>query len=297
MKVSMFPTARLRIALVIASFALPVLAPAAAADPIASGGLAFDEKPDVTEMRCGTGDEASCPEGQVLRLSGEGLARTRKVVFLGGRGARDDRAARPTEKSPHRVLIAVPPAARSGPLRVVTATASAATAPKLQVVAAAPRQPAVAAAGAVFPIQGPHDYGTEVNAFGGGRGHKGHDVFADCGTPLVAAVAGEVAVARFEDRAGNYVVINADDGTSQAYMHMRGPAKVAKGARVVAGQPVGEVGETGRASGCHLHFELWTAPGWYEGGEPIDPLPFLKRLDATAQPETARGRDAAPARP
>ena len=274
----MSSTARLRAALVSASFALLALAPTAGAHQNGSGGLAF-EKPDVTAIKCGTGDEGTCPQGQVLRLSGEGLARTREVVFLGRRGARDDRAARPTEKSPHRVLVAIPPSARSGPLRVVTATAAAATAPKLRVLPAAPL-PLAVPAGGVFPIQGEHDYGTETNAFGGGRGHKGHDIFAKCGTPLVAAVAGEVTIAKFQERAGNYIVIKADDGTSQAYMHMRAPATAAKGARVAAGQPIGEVGDTGRASGCHLHFELWTAPGWYEGGEAIDPLPLLRRLEA-----------------
>jgi murein DD-endopeptidase MepM/ murein hydrolase activator NlpD len=40
------------------------------------------------------------------------------------------------------------------------------------------------------------------------------------------------------------------------------------------------VGDTGNASGCHLHFELWSAPGWYAGGEPFDPLPRLQRWDA-----------------
>jgi murein DD-endopeptidase MepM/ murein hydrolase activator NlpD len=40
------------------------------------------------------------------------------------------------------------------------------------------------------------------------------------------------------------------------------------------------VGETGRASGCHLHFELWTAPGWYKGGRAVDPLPTLRRWDS-----------------
>jgi hypothetical protein len=34
--------------------------------------------------------------------------------------------------------------------------------------------------------------------------------------------------------------------------------------------------------GCHLHFEQWTSPGWYDGGRPIDPLPDLKRWDRTS---------------
>ena len=34
---------------------------------------------------------------------------------------------------------------------------------------------------------------------------------------------------------------------------------------------------TGNASTCHLHFEIWTAPGWYEGGSPRDPKPDLER--------------------
>ena len=40
-----------------------------------------------------------------------------------------------------------------------------------------------------------------------------------------------------------------------------------EGDRVYTGQQIGTVGESGNASGCHLHFEIWSAPGWYEGGE------------------------------
>ena len=250
----------------------------ASAHSASAGGASFEE-PDVSAIKCGTGDSASCPRGFALRLSGEGLAATRAVKFLGGRGTRDDRIARPTEKSPHRVLVSVPRSARSGPLRVITRGATAAG-PRIRVLSAGDAPAATqAAGGGVFPVQGTHDYGTEINGFGGGRGHKGQDVFAKCGTPLVAALGGTVTFQKFHERAGNYVVVKADDGTGQAYMHLAAPATVKQGQRVTAGQPIGEVGETGRASGCHLHFELWTAPGWYEGGEPIDPLPTLRRWD------------------
>jgi murein DD-endopeptidase MepM/ murein hydrolase activator NlpD len=270
---------------VVAAFAalLVVAAPALAHDT-ASGGTSFEE-PEVTELRCGTGDTAACPRGHVLRLSGVGLRHTRSVTFLGGRGTRDDRTARPTERSPHRVLVAVPASARSGPLRIRTAGATA-KGPRLRVLTGAQPAPTTAAStraapdGGVFPVQGKHDFGTETNRFGGGRDHQGQDVFAKCGTPLVAALAGVVTFKRFQSRAGHYVVIQADDGTGQAYMHLQSPAVVDKGDRVEAGQRIGLVGDTGRATGCHLHFELWTAPGWYEGGSPIDPLPALQRWAA-----------------
>jgi murein DD-endopeptidase MepM/ murein hydrolase activator NlpD len=49
---------------------------------------------------------------------------------------------------------------------------------------------------------------------------------------------------------------------------------------VLTGQPLGHVGDTGHASGCHLHFELCSGPGRYTGGAAIAPLPWLKACDA-----------------
>jgi murein DD-endopeptidase MepM/ murein hydrolase activator NlpD len=213
----------------------------------------------------------------VLRLGGENLAGTKTVIFLGGSGSRDDRRAPAKAASQHRVLVAIPTAARSGKLRVVGPTA-ATVGPRLQVLPVAVPAPPLPGAG-VFPVQGTHDYGTATNAFGGGREHQGQDILAACGTPVVAALGGEVTLTRFQERAGNYVVIKADDGTSQAYMHLLEPATVTQGDRVTAGQALGQVGQTGRTTACHLHFELWTAPGWYEGGVAIDPLPLLKVWD------------------
>jgi murein DD-endopeptidase MepM/ murein hydrolase activator NlpD len=131
-----------------------------------------------------------------------------------------------------------------------------------------------------FPIRGTHDYGEYAASFGGGRGHQGQDVFADCGTPMVAARGGTVKIKQTHDRAGNYVVIDGEQTDADyVYMHLRDPALVEKGARVHTGQLIGYVGDTGRASGCHLHFELWSGPGWYTGGEAFDPMPLLKAWD------------------
>lgn len=266
------------------AFATPVaVAPTAFADEV-TGGAAAMERPEVDQVVCVSSSNTPCARGQLLRVKGDGLQMTETVVFRGGRGRSDDRRARPRTRGVHSLFVRVPSGARSGPIQVRAAGAlrSAPTAP-VRLLAKprqkAPAQLAAPAAGGVFPIRGEHAYGTDVNRFGGGRGHKGQDVLADCGTPVVAALSGTVSYATFQDRAGNYAVITAEDGTSQAYMHMRAPALVSKGDRVQAGQQIGEVGNTGRSSGCHLHFEFWTAPGWYEGGRPIDPLPFLQGLD------------------
>jgi len=140
--------------------------------------------------------------------------------------------------------------------------------------------------GAIFPVRGRHGFGDAANAFGAGRAghsHQGQDVLAKCGTPLVAAVGGVVRTRAVQSLAGNYVVID-DPITKRSYVyaHLRTPAIVRPGQRVSAGDPIGVVGETGDATTCHLHFELWTAPGWYAGGQPIDPLPTLKAWDRTS---------------
>jgi murein DD-endopeptidase MepM/ murein hydrolase activator NlpD len=62
-------------------------------------------------------------------------------------------------------------------------------------------------------------------------------------------------------------------------MHLLRPSLLRSGDQVRTGQPIGLVGSTGSSTACHLHFEIWTAPGWYEGGSPLDPLPRLKKWD------------------
>jgi murein DD-endopeptidase MepM/ murein hydrolase activator NlpD len=143
---------------------------------------------------------------------------------------------------------------------------------------------AIVADGQTFPIDGTWKWGTSGNHFGerGGR-HQGEDLFADCGTPLVAAEAGKVVFVGNQSAAGNYLVVrSAKSGEDHVYMHLRSAPDPAKGDTVAAGERIGAVGDTGNANGCHLHFEIWTAPGWYEGGDPRDPRPDLQAWAGTS---------------
>jgi murein DD-endopeptidase MepM/ murein hydrolase activator NlpD len=134
-----------------------------------------------------------------------------------------------------------------------------------------------------FPVLGPHSFGGAADRFGAartGHTHQGQDILASCGTTEVAARGGKVQYAGYEANAGNYVVIDGrGTGFDFMYAHLAEPSPLHTGEPVRTGQPIGVVGETGDAVGCHLHFEMWTAPGWYEGGSPIDPLPYLEKWD------------------
>ncbi len=136
----------------------------------------------------------------------------------------------------------------------------------------------------VFPIKGAHNYGQSGARFGAGRSghsHQGQDVMAKCGKTLVAARGGTVKFSGYHSAAGNYVVIdNHGDDKDFAYMHLREPASVSKGDRVYTNQQFGVVGSTGSSTACHLHFEMWGEPGWYDGGAPIDPLAYLQGWDS-----------------
>jgi murein DD-endopeptidase MepM/ murein hydrolase activator NlpD len=137
-----------------------------------------------------------------------------------------------------------------------------------------PADPAPAAA-PTYPIDGAHTYG---DGFGDRGGHKGQDIMADCGLSLRAVKDVTVRRVATEAAAGRYVVLHdGDSGEDYVYMHMSA-VDVAVGDTPRAGDKVGDVGQTGDATACHLHFEEWTAPGWYAGGHAKDPLELLRSL-------------------
>lgn len=110
------------------------------------------------------------------------------------------------------------------------------------------------------------------------RPHQGIDLAAPKGTPIYAAAAGKVIaageLAENNGRYGTSVII--ETGSRQTlYAHLNSVA-VKAGERVTAGQPIGAVGETGFATGPHLHFEV------RQDNRTIDPATVLADLDAHA---------------
>ena len=94
----------------------------------------------------------------------------------------------------------------------------------------------------------------EVDAFGN-AGHRGTDIPAPEGTPILAAHSGTVLVSGWNDSYGNQVLLDNGVGLSTRYAHMTQTA-VTAGEAVTAGQVIGYVGSTGDSTGFHLHFEV-----------------------------------------
>ncbi|MFB0527877.1 MAG: M23 family metallopeptidase [bacterium] len=101
--------------------------------------------------------------------------------------------------------------------------------------------------------------------------HKGVDLKVPQGAPVQAANSGEVILAEEGFYVhGKTVTIDHGQGITTIYLHLES-INVRKGDKVTKGQVIGRVGETGLATGPHLHW------GLYVHGVPVDPLPWVKR--------------------
>ncbi|MDQ3642058.1 MAG: peptidoglycan DD-metalloendopeptidase family protein [Actinomycetota bacterium] len=125
----------------------------------------------------------------------------------------------------------------------------------------------------VCPVAGPATFtNTSLAPRSGGRQHKGVDIFAGEGTPVVAPVAGNLEMA--EDALGGLSFhLWGDDGDYYYGAHLSGYARTSR--RVTAGEVVGYVGHTGNAADTapHLHFEIHPNRLRGDGPSPIDPTP------------------------
>ena len=100
--------------------------------------------------------------------------------------------------------------------------------------------------------------------------HPGLDIMAVQGTPIYAAIAGNVIEARKGTTFGNFIRILGRGDIMTVYAHCS-KLGVKKGQKVSLGQKIGEVGNTGMSSGAHLHFEVW------KGERPVDPSNLLSQ--------------------
>jgi murein DD-endopeptidase MepM/ murein hydrolase activator NlpD len=133
-----------------------------------------------------------------------------------------------------------------------------------------------------FPLRGKHSYGDGYGAPRDGHVHQGQDILADCGKPIVAARGGRVQYSGYQaGGAGYYLVVDGKStGHDYVYMHLQRGKRAKEGQRVRTGEQIGKVGDTGDASGCHLHFELWSKPGWYSGGHAMRTVTkYLRQWD------------------
>lgn len=115
-------------------------------------------------------------------------------------------------------------------------------------------------------------FGNREDPFNGRRAfHAGVDFAAATGSPIRAAAAGTVAFAGFNAAYGWSVEIAHGKGLMTRYAHAS-RLLVSQGAAVRQGDTIAQVGSSGRATGPHLHFEVW------QDGAPTDPRRYLASL-------------------
>ena len=108
----------------------------------------------------------------------------------------------------------------------------------------------------IHPVEGEEDF------------HHGVDIAADTGTAILCFADGTVTAVGESSSYGKYCIVRHDNGFSTLYAHCS-KVTASSGASVKEGQKIAEVGETGMATGPHLHFEL------HEEGVYLNPIYYV----------------------
>jgi len=98
--------------------------------------------------------------------------------------------------------------------------------------------------------------------------HEGQDITGSVGTPVVATAAGKVVEVEYSSSFGNYVVLAHSGGIRTLYAHLSA-FKCQVGRTVRRGETIGLLGNTGRSTGPHIHYEV------HVDGKSVDPMPWI----------------------
>ncbi|MEO7306347.1 MAG: M23 family metallopeptidase [Ferruginibacter sp.] len=144
------------------------------------------------------------------------------------------------------------------------------------------------AAALVYPVSGKT---SKVGGFfgdyrNGGRSHKGMDIYAKKGTPVVAVCDGTITSTKTEILGGKTIRLRGAGKTWTAYYAHLDKLGVSVGQRVKKGETIGTIGNTGNAKHkpSHLHF------GIYGGGRAVNPMPYVKNSKKIINPGSIADR-------
>lgn len=115
----------------------------------------------------------------------------------------------------------------------------------------------------------------KTNTKSGIKFHNGIDLVGVRGTNVMASANGVVKISAKEDANGNYIFIEHADGYATKYMHLK-DRNVSVGDNVTAGDIIGHVGNTGKSTGPHLHFEI------LKDNKVLNPASFIPFKETTA---------------
>jgi murein DD-endopeptidase MepM/ murein hydrolase activator NlpD len=142
------------------------------------------------------------------------------------------------------------------------------------------RKALLASAPAIWPARGwvTSDFGYRLDPYTSQRkSHVGLDIANVPGTQVVAPATGTVVYAAAEAGYGNVIVLDHGFGLKTRYAHLA-KIDVRLGSRVQRGQPIGAIGNTGRSTGPHLHYEVRV------NGVPENPRKFILETDEPDDP-------------
>jgi murein DD-endopeptidase MepM/ murein hydrolase activator NlpD len=255
-------------AVMIAAAALPAAADSHTATPVATGDGAW-----ATARAALGGTLVALEAAERTHAEAAGAAALAATGLESARAELTRRQAQPaTDVAPQGFLAVVQQHAvvSAAKKRAVAANAALRAAEagldRARVEAEASRTAAL-----TWPAEGvlTSEFGSRVHPLTGvSRHHSGIDISAPPGHPVLAAAAGRVGFAGWQNGYGMTIELDHGEGWTTLYAHLSGIG-VVEGQSLAAGEEIGAVGSTGASSGPHLHFEV------RQDGAAQDPLALL----------------------